>query len=302
MLTLKGLVLALVTLSSATESPVPTYHSWVSEVRLTFFATDEQNQSVQDIHPGDFAVVDNEFVIRKFRSFNRANETTLDTVVLIDSSESVLPHYRKEIAEVLHLISQTQWLPEDKLSIASIGGSEIRTICSRDCSSSFMSERIANLPTGGLTPLYDAVADSARRFLEHRDPAVRPVIILFSDGKDTNSNTSFRDVAETILQSEAQVYAIDVNSPKDRSDGTDALQRLAQISGGRYFTIQDGAAEILSAVVDDLHSAHVVTYVPPASTAEFHTVLILPTHNLNLQFRCRRGYYDPGSLGKKRSP
>ena len=29
----------------------------------------------------------------------------------------------------------------------------------------------------------------------------------------------------------------------------------------------------------------------PASSSDFHSIRILPTHNLKLQFRCRRGYY-----------
>jgi hypothetical protein len=40
-----------------------------------------------------------------------------------------------------------------------------------------------------------------------------------------------------------------------------------------------------------LHSARVVTYVLPESGPDFHSIRILPTHNLNLQFRCRTGYY-----------
>ena len=62
--------------------------------------------------------------------------------------------------------------------------------------------------------------------------------------------------------------------------------------------MRDGAAKILANIIDDLHSAQVVTYVPPPSDQSFHSVLILPTHKLNLQFRCRRGYYNPASLDK----
>jgi len=48
---------------------------------------------------------------------------------------------------------------------------------------------------------------------------------------------------------------------------------------------------IFKDVIDDLHSARVVTYVLPESGPDFHSIRILPTHNLNLQFRCRTGYY-----------
>src|SRR5271166_6247614 len=91
---------------SSAESPGPTYRSTVSEVRLTFFATDERNHSADTLQKNDFAVVDNERVVRDFRSFSVSSETKLDVVVLIDSSQSVLPHFKDEISNVLQLVGQ----------------------------------------------------------------------------------------------------------------------------------------------------------------------------------------------------
>ena len=85
---------------------------------------------------------------------------------------------------------------------------------------------------------------------------------------------------------------MDVSSPLRPSNGTATLQRLADDSGGRWVRISEGAARIFNDVIDDLHSAHVVTYRLPESRSGFHSIRILPTHNLSLQFRCRRGYYD----------
>ena len=297
-----GLILAGAALSSAADSPEPTYHSTVSEVRLTLFATDEHNHSIDNLRSSDLAVVDNEFVVRKFRSFNLSSETNLDLVVLVDSSQSVLPHFRKEITEVLQLISQAQWTPDDNVSIVTFDGMEPHTICAGNCRSSFSADRAATLSTGGDTPLFDAMAWAARFLMQRRDPAVRPVIILFSDGEDTSSKVSAREAFEDLVMSEAQVYAVDVNRSVPASSGTLTLKRMAEVSGGRYVSIGEGAVKILHAVLDDLHSAYVLTYAPPASVAEFHSVRVLPTRNLNLQFRCRRGYYHPGSNDKKRSP
>jgi hypothetical protein len=118
------------------------------------------------------------------------------------------------------------------------------------------------------------------------------VILLFSDGDDTISKTSFRHVREKILESGTQIYAIDVGNSKRLSNGTATLQRLADDSGGRYVGLADGPVKILNDVMDDLHSGLLVTYLLPKSSSEFHSIRILPTHNLNLQFRCRRGYYS----------
>ncbi|MGA6985423.1 MAG: hypothetical protein WBZ01_05190 [Terriglobales bacterium] len=92
--------------SPSEESANLAYRSTVSEVRLVFFAADENNHTVEDLQKDDFVVIDDERVIRDFRSFNRSALTKLDVIVLIDSSDSVLSHFRQEIADVVQLISQ----------------------------------------------------------------------------------------------------------------------------------------------------------------------------------------------------
>ena len=66
--------------------------------------------------------------------------------------------------------------------------------------------------------------------------------------------------------------------------------------------IGQGDVEVFNSVVSDLHSARLVTYALPESGSTFHSVRILPTRNLTLQFRCRRGYYRSGSSHSEESP
>jgi VWFA-related protein len=285
------LPLLLVATIEAQESSTPTYHTSTSEVRLVFFATDENSRSVEDLHSDDFAVVDNERVIREFRSFTRSALAKLDVIVLIDASESVLPRFQQEIADVVQLISRWPWTPEDNLSVLSFSGTDAHLICSGDCRTAFTADRIVSLRGGGATPLFDAVEIAADLLIHRSQPDAWPVIVLFSDGDDNNSKSSFDGALEKILASGAQVYAIDVGSPGPPSKGTATLQRIAQDSGGRCVPISEGAVTIFNGVMDDLHSARLVTYLAPKSNSDFHAVRILPTHNLNLQFRSRRSYY-----------
>jgi VWFA-related protein len=293
------LVLATTTASSLMASPAPgdseelsnvTYHSTVSEVRLVFFATDDHNHTVEGLKPDDFAVVDNEKVIRNFRSFTRSGEIKLDVIVLFDSSESVVPHFKQEITEVLHLISQWPSNPEDNISVVSFSGLEAHPVCAGDCRA-LTAESLASSPRGGATPLFDALDTAASLLSRRRQPDVWPVIILFSDGLDTISKSSFPDAVEKVVASGAQIYAVDMGNPARPSHGSAILQRLASASGGRCIRSNEGAVRIFTDIIDDLHSARVVTYALPPSRSDFHSVRILPTHNLNLQFRSRGGYY-----------
>lgn len=271
------------------------YHHSVSEVRLVFFATDERNHPVRELQQNDLAIVDDDVVIRDFRSFSRADLTTLDVIVLMDTSESVLPRLPQEVGDVQQLISQWPWRSEDKVSVLSFSGMQTRLICSEDCRSSFSPARIYSSSQGGATPLFDALRKAANLLNARAQPDVWRVIILFSDGDDTISMTSMKEALSAILDSEAQVYAVDNGVAGSPSNGSAILQKIATDSGGRYLRLSEGAVNLFASVMDDLHSARVVTYALPLAATDFHSIRILPTHNLKLQFRCRSGYYKRAS-------
>jgi VWFA-related protein len=273
------------------ESSALTLRSRVSEVRLVFFATDQNGHPVESLQKDDFAVVDNERVIREFRSMMRSQLIKLDVIVLMDSSESVLPRFPEELADVLQLISQSPWGSGDNVSVLSFSGMEEHLTCVRNCRKAFRVDQVASMPRGGATPLFDAVESATALLVQRRQPDVWPVIVLFSDGDDTISRTSFRHMLESALANEVEIYSVNVSKPGRPSNGYAALQTIADESGGRFVQMGQGAQRIFDDIIADLHSAYVVTYVPRASSSDFHSLRILPTHNLKLQFRCRRGYY-----------
>src|SRR5947209_20178960 len=66
-----------------------TFRKSVSEVNLVFFVTDGQNRNLTDLQRTDFAVIDDGFVVREFRSFRRSDAPDLTIAVIVDASESV---------------------------------------------------------------------------------------------------------------------------------------------------------------------------------------------------------------------
>ncbi len=275
-----------------TKSDDFTYRSRASEVRLIFFATDEHNHRVEKLQRDDFAVIDNGWVIRNFRSFTSASLIKLDVTVLIDSSESVQPRFHQEITDVLAMISQWPWEPGDNMSVLSFSGMDVHALCAGNCRYWFTADRVASLRNGGATPLFDAVMTATNSVTERRQPDIWAVIILFSDGNDTISKATFHAAIRKVIASEEQIYTVDLGDPRRPSDGTAVLRKMANDSGGRSLSLSDGPVQILSEGMDELQSGLLVTYALPEFSSGFHSIQILPTHNLNLQFRCRRGYYD----------
>jgi len=278
---------------SSTDLPANTYRTTVSEVRITFFATDQDNHPVDNIGKDDFAVVDNGVVIRDFRSLMRSDETALDLVAVVDASESVGPRFPATVSEVLQLVSKKELANDDNVSIVSFGGLHPVVICSRNCRAADAGQKLLTVKAAGATPLFDALAHGADLVASRQTPGVRPVLILFSDGDDTISKTSPRDAIDAVVASGALLYTVDLSRPGDSSNGSAALRQMAAATGGRFFSIHDGAVNVLEAALEDLRASYVVTYQLPSHAAGFHSLRILPKHDLNLHFHCRDGYYYP---------
>jgi VWFA-related protein len=273
-----------------------TYRTSADEVRLTFSATDQNHRGVASLQPSDFAVVDKDIIVRNFQSFTRSDSTELEIAVLFDASESVNPRFRRETADVLNLVAQTAEIPDENLSMFSFHGLQPVLLCAENCRASRAAERLPAGRAGGLTPLFDAIV-YASEFLSHQgDAHAERILIVFSDGVDTSSRNSLRDAIDASLRSEVQVDCIDVNQQSHSSEGAGVLRDLADATGGGYFSPPNGAIRALNAILEDFRTSYSVTYRLPSRALGFHRVRILPTHNLNLQFRSRRGYYYPNQV------
>ena len=280
----------------ADNPPATTYRAEVSEVRITFFATDETSRPVERIGKDDFAVVDNGIVVREFRSLARSDETTLDVVAVVDASESVAPRFQATVNDVLQLVSQRQFAADDNVSVMSFGGLRPVVVCARNCRSAAAGQRLRAVDAAGATPLFDAIAYGAKFISSRLVAGVRPVLILFSDGDDTISRTSAREAVEALIASGALLYTVDLNKPGYVSNGSNVLRRMAEDTGGRYFPAGDNSVHVLQAAIEDLRASYVVTYQLPSQALGFHSLRIFPKHNVNFRFHCRNGYYYETSV------
>jgi len=275
------------------------YRAGVNEVQLTFSARDQNQHGAATLQVGDFAVVDTDRVIRKYRSFRRVNLTRIDVAVLIDASESVKPDFRSEIMNTLELISQIKDIPQKSISVFFARGSKPAVLCSGACTVSSTTEQLSQIRPAGLTPLFDSVvfvSDFLSGGSVPRDenldgsPAARRVLVIFSDGEDNVSIHSYTDALQTALAGDVEIYSVDTGDPTF-SDGAEVLRNLATATGGRFLATKQSAYRLAEAILEDFHSTYSVTYSLPSRAEGFHPVRILPTNNSRIQFRCRSGYY-----------
>lgn len=280
----------------AQDEPRLTYRRTTAEVRLSFLATDDQTRTAASLQQSDFVVIDSGEVVRDFRSFSRAAEANLQLLILLDCSESVSSQMKSELQEALRLLTEIRGIPGSDVSLVSFAGTQPQLVCAGNCRGQIFDDPRLHISPAGTTPLFDAVVFATAFLAQHRAPDVRPVLVIFSDGLDTISRHSETEAIENALKAETQIYSVDISGAKTRQQrGVEALKRMSNVTGGKYFGASDGAAKILVSVLEDLRSGYVVTYSVPIRRTGFHEVRILPTHNLNLEFRSRRGYYYAGN-------
>jgi VWFA-related protein len=274
---------------STNENPDIAYRTGTSEVRVSFFATDENERLVADVTTNDFAIVDDETVVREFRSYSRAKETALDLVVVVDASESVARSFHRTLGSVGSLMQQSLLSSGDRFSIVTFAGLQSALLCANDCANTSARKRLDLLKAAGATLLFDTLLRVGTDFSGRQRPDLRQILILFSDGNDTISRASAREALDELMANGVVLYGVNLTSAENTPESGTLLEQMAEATGGRV--LPAGDANLLQTILAEQRASYLVTYELPSRARGLHTLRILPRHNLNLQFHCKRGYY-----------
>jgi VWFA-related protein len=148
-------------------------------------------------------------------------------------------------------------------------------------------------PSGG-TAIYDTIV-SAMPLVERRNRQ-RAALIVISDGADTASNASMRDVRSALLRSDAFVYAIAIDSPDRQPINTrvnpQALREITGESGGRTEVVQSSAdlQEATARIAEELNSQYLLGFSSPrGADGQYHSLRVRVT-GAEYRVRARNGY------------
>jgi len=132
--------------------------------------------------------------------------------------------------------------------------------------------------------------------------------VVVSDGGDNFSRRNLRELKETLIESDVQVYALGVfdhdyavkHTPEERH-GPSLLDQVALDTGGRTFPVVgvDRLPDIGVEIAREMRNQYVLGFSPAAEAADgkYHKVnLKLAAPNAESQLRAyyRQGYYAPG--------
>ena len=158
------------------------------------------------------------------------------------------------------------------------------------------------------TRLNDAVYGVARNFLAKETG--RKAMVILTDGGDQGSRATIEAAIEQAQRGDVQIYAIDYSAWEQgvgrmahgpeagvgSDPGMAALQRLAESTGGRVFTVTRSLPlrEIYAEIAEDLRLQYEVGYTPPADVQpnSYHR-LELRAKDKKLAVQARKGFFAP---------
>jgi Ca-activated chloride channel family protein len=148
-------------------------------------------------------------------------------------------------------------------------------------------------PFGG-TAIYDAIIGALP--LMERRARQRAALVVISDGADTASDATVREVRLALLRSDAFVYAIAIDSPERQPINTrvnaEALREITTQSGGITQVVHDaqGLEAATRTIAEELNRQYLIGYSsmrPP--DGEFHSIRVR-VRGGEYRVRARNGY------------
>ena len=275
-----------------------------SQVVINVTVTDPRGKYVTDLDQDAFTLLedDREQTVLEFLD----ERAPLAVAVVLDASGSVIEkdmnRYRNSVLDLAYRLH-----PTDTLAVYTFDKNGVHKI--RDYSSTVQGLKplLKTLKGDGKTPLYDAVLTASSELRER--PERRRALVLISDGIDSMSSATLREVERNTMLAGTSVYTIDlVNTEKssrrsaERQAAAQILSQIAQESGGRYITTEGGffllpsrmkLKRIFSDLIDELHSQYTITYEPDNSRRQgrWRTIRVNMEQS-DLSARTRLGYRE----------
>jgi VWFA-related protein len=280
-----------------------TVHKRVDEVSVFFTVTD-RHRFVHDLMPGDIQVTDDRKPVTKISDFRRQSDLPLRLGLLVDTSGSVNPRFRFEQQASVQFLRKVLRRRLDQVFVLGFSG---HVTLSQDFSDDLesLAAGVAALRNGGGTALFDAILSASGKLSAAPDggPMAR-VLIVLSDGDDNASRITLNQALDTLQIHDITVYTINTKTASlyARDSGSTArgdavLKRLAEQSGGRFFSEMDaaGVALAFSTIEEEMRNRYALFYEPAdiRDDGRFRRIQIAAGRSgRGFQVHARKGYYS----------
>ena len=278
----------------------PTFKTKVDLVSVTAVVRDGKGRVVRNLTREDFTVYE-KGTPRKIVDFKASDQGPISLAVLFDVSGSMRgsPNMAAGKKAVDHILS---WVDPkaDEFALFTFD-KDLRQETEFTSDPEKIHAALDKMTAMGLTSLYDAIADTAKK-LEHR-PSPRRAVVVITDGVDTASTLTAPQVSGLASAIDVPVYVIAVVSPLDHPGGDYAvpsamstpvatnLSNLATWTGGEMLVVSAPADASLAAreLITELRHQYLIAFESSKNPGWY--ALDVKTRRRDLTVRARSGYF-----------
>jgi Ca-activated chloride channel family protein len=276
----------------------PRFRSRVDLTSITVTVRNAEGQLVTGLPREAFQVFEDgeRQVVTQFTS----ERVPISLGVLLDTSDSMFGRRIRDARLAVDQFFFKLLAPEDEFFIMAFNH-QPQSLTSWTRDPAVVRRALDQLQAWGSTAMYDAVVRSLPEF--ERRGRQRAALLVLSDGADTASDATLRDVTSSLRRSDVFVYAIAIDSPDPHAINTrvnpSALDELTSSTGGRTLTVH-GSEDLAVATADiaqELNSQYLLGYVSthPAN-GEYHSIRVR-VNGAEYRVRARSGYVASADKG-----
>jgi VWFA-related protein len=211
------------------QNPTPTPRPEDQEIKIQsrlvvipVSVTDASGNPVTNLGKNDFTVVE-EGKRQEVDSVGNADVVPLEIALLFDvsaSTDAMFQFQQETAAKFLQEVMK----PTDRATVFTIGASPV-LVTGRDTSDKAIASIKTVTPTKQFTAFYDSIAAAAEYLAKNAPSGTRRVIVVISDGEDTNSSNIARAIQDGYKRAGDKIntldnkalYALTVNNRNEAS-------------------------------------------------------------------------------------
>ncbi|MCY4658869.1 MAG: VWA domain-containing protein [Acidobacteria bacterium] len=279
----------------------PLFRSGTELVDLYVTVTDRSGRLVPDLTRDDFVVFDNGQPQELILFENEVRPITV--VVMLDTSASVTPSLNLLKAGAEQFLIRL--LPDDRGRVGAFNDKIQVEPAEFTGDRDALIDSLGVLDFGNPTRLYDGVAAGLDALIGVDG---RRVVLVFTDGDDTSSETKSGDVLDRAIAEEVMIYSIGLEADyfngvrRVRTRPDRNLRRFAEETGGGYFELEETSdlGPTFTRVAQELHSQYVLGFAPQDRDGRVHE-LEVRLKPRGMRARARRSYVAPSDSAAPRA-
>ena len=270
-------------------------------VAVPVSVTDIEGNPVRNLTVEDFQL-EEEGIKQTLEPLGEPGKTPLEMALLFDVSRSVRNRFDFERETAGRFLKEIL-KPGDAVSIFSIGSKPLLSVQRTENADAAIAATAAIQPTEDSTAFFDTVVKAAKHLDDSSNPNVRRVMVVISDGEDTNSER-FRllDAKRELQRADAIFYAINPSGPSIRlnkisTKGHEGMMALAEETGGVAF-LPDKLGDltrVFNQITAELQAQYLLGYYSSNENndGKYRRITVRVPKRPELRIRARAGYYAP---------